>query len=202
MKPALSRWSTLRWEPIFSNFCPPSFFLKESTARSGDAAKFHDLFSRRNSYGQSFIPDILHQVGSEVKNAIVSLLLFQSPSKLGFPQIESFFRNFGSNPDWRKTVARAKREAENDSSEPEPEPESSSETDNTKKREAVAEASRLDHVSVLPPPQDLPPAPHLPLFPPLGTAPPHPAPTPFPATSGHHATISTPTHHIKTLSKQ
>ena len=39
-------------------FCP----LKESTARSGDAGKFHDLFSRRNSYGQSFIPDILHQV--------------------------------------------------------------------------------------------------------------------------------------------
>ena len=120
--------------------------------------------------------------------------LRQSPSNLGFPKIESFFRNFRSNPDWRKTVERVRREAEGDSAaaEPEPEPES----DNTEKREAVAEASRLDHVSVLPPPQDLPPAPHLPLFPPLGTAPPHPSPTPFPATSGHHVTISTPTHHI------
>merc|ERR1740131_723810 len=61
------------------------------------------------------------------------------------------------------------------------------------KRDASAEASRLDHVSVLPPPHDLPPAVHLPLFPPLGGPPPHPTPLPH---SGHHVTISTPTHHV------
>ena len=70
-------------------------------------------------------------------------------------------------------------------------------SDNVDKRDAAAEASRLDHVHhVLPPPHDIPPHSELPLFPPLGTAPPHhPHPTPVPATH-HHVTISTPTHHV------
>ena len=64
------------------------------------------------------------------------------------------------------------------------------------KRDANPEPSRLDHISVLPPPHDLPPRPDLPLFPPLGSPPPHHhSPTPVPA-SGRHVTIPTPTHHV------
>ena len=71
--------------------------------------------------------------------------------------------------------------------------------DNVDKRDAAAEASRLDHPHVLPPPHDIPPHADLPLFPPLGTAPPHhiphAGPTPVPV-NHHHVTISTPTHHV------
>ena len=63
--------------------------------------------------------------------------------------------------------------------------------------DASADASRLNSAHVLPPPHDVPPHAGLPLFPPLGTAPPHhhAGPTPVPS-SGHHVTISTPTHHV------
>ena len=67
--------------------------------------------------------------------------------------------------------------------------------DEVDKRDAAADASRLSSAHVLPPPHDVPPHAGLPLFPPLGTAPPHAGPTPVPS-SGHHVTISTPTHHV------
>ena len=64
------------------------------------------------------------------------------------------------------------------------------------KRDANPEPSRLDHISVLPPPHDLPLRPDFPLFPPLGSPPlHHNSPTLVPA-SGHHVSISTPTHHV------
>ena len=114
------------------------------------------------------------------------------PSSLGFPAIEYFSNNFENTVDWE--TVRIRRDTV-------------SETELLgidgdtmlaiiEKHDANPGPSRLDHISVLPPPHDLPPRPDLPLFPPLGSPPPHHhSPTPVPA-SGRHVTIPTPTHHV------
>jgi len=137
-----------------------------------------------------------------------------NPESLGFPDIMSFYKNLENKVVWgdnketkMEELRRYKREADEDEDKSEAkvdlelivekEINEDMASDNVDKRDAAAEASRLDHVHhVLPPPHDIPPHSELPLFPPLGTAPPHhPHPTPVPATH-HHVTISTPTHHV------
>ena len=114
------------------------------------------------------------------------------PSSLGFPAIEYFSNNFENTVNWE--TVRIRRDTV-------------SETELLgidgdtmlaiiEKHDANPGPSRLDHISVLPPPHDLPPRPDLPLFPPFGSPPPHHhSPTPVPA-SGLHVTIPTPTHHV------
>ena len=133
---------------------------------------------------------------------------------LGFPAIGSFYNNFENKVVWNPM--RSKRDVSDESDESleddlnkeqvvkkvdlekivEEEINEDQNSDNVDKRDAAADASRLDHHHVLPPPHDIPPHAELPLFPPLGTPPPHHGlVTPVPH-SGHHVTISTPTHHV------
>merc|ERR1711892_1215538 len=158
--------------------------VDEPTAPAGDTG----LYSGHSGDSSGFMPRSLPRVQS------FASIPHPLPTSLGFPAIESFFNNFENNVDWGS--ARIKRDTESET-----EPlltDGQSEPSAIDKRDADPQPSRLDHISVLPPPHDLPPRPDLPLFPPLGSPPPHHrhhSPTAIP-TSGHHVTISTPTHHV------
>jgi len=156
--------------------------VDEPTSPAGDTRSYN------GNHGQSigFMPRKLPRVQS------FASIPHPLPATLGFPAIGSFSNNFENNVDWGSV--RIKRDTDRET-----EPlltDGQSEPSAIDKRDADPQPSRLNHISVLPPPHDLPPRPDLPLFPPLGSPPPHHhSPTRAP-TSGHHVTISTPTHHI------
>merc|ERR1712106_93592 len=158
--------------------------VDEPTAPAGDTR----LYSGHSGDSSGFMPRSLPRDQS------FASIPHPLPTTLGFPAIESFFNNFENNVDWGSV--RNKRDTDSKT-----EPlltDGELEPSAIDKRDADPLPSRLDHISVLPPPHDLPPRPDLPLFPPLGSPPPshhHHGPTPIP-TSGHHVTISTPTHHV------
>merc|ERR1711892_1594321 len=158
--------------------------VDEPTAPAGDTG----LYSGHSGDSSGFMPRSLPRDQS------FASIPHPLPTTLGFLAIESFFNNFENNVDWGSV--RNKRDTDSKT-----EPlltDGELEPSAIDKRDADPLPSRLDHISVLPPPHDLPPRPDLPLFPPLGSPPPshhHHGPTPIP-TSGHHVTISTPTHHV------